>query len=110
MSLRFKVIENAITRKAVAVEAPEGRPAEYFGSHVFNNEKMLKYLPKKCYDALCATIYNGTPLDRTTADCVADGMRRWATEMGATHYTHWFQPLTGGTAENTTGTRCIEFP
>ena len=99
MSLRFKVIENAITRKAVAVEAPEGRPAEYFGSHVFNNEKMLKYLPKKCYDALCATIYNGTPLDRMTADCVADGMRRWATEMGATHYTHWFQPLTGGTAE-----------
>lgn len=99
MSLRFKVIENAIGRKAVNVEAPEGRPAEYFGNHVFNNEKMLKYLPKKCYDALCDTINNGKTLDRATADCVADGMRKWATEMGVTHYTHWFQPLTGGTAE-----------
>ena len=99
MSLRFKVIENAIARKAVAVEVPEGRPAEYFGMHVFNHEKMLKYLPEKCYDALCDTIQNGKPLDRATADCVADGMRRWAMEMGATHYTHWFQPLTGGTAE-----------
>ncbi len=99
MSLRFKVIENAIARKAIPVETPEGDPSEYFGIHVFNNEKMLKYLSKTCYDALCGTIYNGTPLDRATADGVADGMRRWAMEMGVTHYTHWFQPLTGGTAE-----------
>lgn len=97
--LRFKVLEEAIKRKAAIAEAPAGRPAEYFGNCVFNNEKMLKYLPKKCYDALYNTINNGTALDRETAECVAVGMKKWASEMGATHYTHWFQPLTGGTAE-----------
>lgn len=97
--LRFKVIDEAIARKAVVVTPPEGRPADYFGACVFNREKMMKYLPQKCFDALSDTISNGTPLDRKTADCVAEGMKKWAMEMGVTHYTHWFQPLTGGTAE-----------
>ncbi|MCD7968936.1 MAG: glutamine synthetase III [Alistipes sp.] len=97
--LRFNVIDEAIRRKANNVTPPAERPAEYFGTYVFNNEKMLKYLPKKCYEALCDTMKNGSPLDRETADCVAAGMKQWASEMGATHYTHWFQPLTGGTAE-----------
>ncbi|MCC8035992.1 MAG: glutamine synthetase III [Rikenellaceae bacterium] len=97
--LRFNVIDEAIRRKAYNVTPPAQRPAEYFGAYIFNNEKMLKYLPKKCYEALCDTMKNGSPLDRETAECVAAGMKQWASEMGATHYTHWFQPLTGGTAE-----------
>ncbi|MDR2382871.1 MAG: glutamine synthetase III [Prevotellaceae bacterium] len=99
MSLRFKVINEAIKRKAVAVNAPEGYSTDYFGDNVFNNEKMLKYLPKKSYDALLDTMQNGTFLDNETADSVAEGMKKWAREKGVTHYTHWFQPLTGGTAE-----------
>jgi glutamine synthetase len=99
MSLRFKVINEAIKRKAVVVNAPEGRPADYFGENVFNNEKMLKYLPKRSYEALLDTMQNGTFLDNETADSVAAGMKKWAQEKGVTHYTHWFQPLTGGTAE-----------
>ncbi|GHV66484.1 glutamine synthetase [Bacteroidia bacterium] len=97
--LRFKVVNEAIKRKAVVVNAPEGRPCDYFGHNVFNNEKMLKYLPKKCYEELRNTIENGTPLNPETADVIAEGMKKWATELGVTHYTHWFQPLTGGTAE-----------
>jgi glutamine synthetase len=99
MSLRFKVINEAIKRKAVAVKAPEGYSTDYFGENVFNNEKMLKYLPKKSYEALLDTMQNGTFLDNETADSVAEGMKKWAREKGVTHYTHWFQPLTGGTAE-----------
>jgi glutamine synthetase len=98
-SLRFNVINEAIRRKAVVVDAPAGRPSDYFGERVFNNIKMLKYLPKKCYEDLLDTMRNGTPLDLETADGVAAGMKRWAAEMNVTHYTHWFQPLTGGTAE-----------
>ncbi|MDR2424685.1 MAG: glutamine synthetase III [Prevotellaceae bacterium] len=99
MSLRFNVINEAIKRKAVVVNVPAGRPADYFGEKVFNNEKMLKYLPKKYYDALRDTMQHGTALDLETADGVAAGMKKWAMEMGVTHYSHWFQPLTGGTAE-----------
>lgn len=99
MLLRFNVIEEAIRRKAVVVEAPEGRPADYFANCVFNDEKMLKYLPKECYQALCKTVQNGIPLTHDTANYVAEGMKKWASEMGVTHYTHWFQPLTGSTAE-----------
>jgi glutamine synthetase len=99
MSLRFKVIGEAIKRKAVVVDSPEGHPGDYFGENVFNNEKMLKYLSKKSYEALLDTMQNGTFLDNETADSVAGGMKKWAREKGVTHYTHWFQPLTGGTAE-----------
>jgi glutamine synthetase len=99
MSLRFNVINEAIRRKAIAANSPEGHPADYFGENVFNNEKMLKYLPKKSYEALLDTMQNGTFLDNETANYVAEGMKKWAREKGVTHYTHWFQPLTGGTAE-----------
>ena len=98
-TLRFKVVEEAFTHKAVAVEEPAGRPSEYFAKYVFNREKMFKYLPKKTYDALVNVIDNGAPLNREIADSVAVGMKKWAMEMGATHYTHWFHPLTEGTAE-----------
>ena len=98
-TLRFKMVEEAIGRKAVEVKAPAERPAEYFGKYVFDRDKMRKYLPKACFETLMNTMKNGSPLDRETADCVAAGMKQWAQDMGATHYSHWFQPLTGGTAE-----------
>ena len=98
-TLRFKMVEQAINRKAIPVPHPAERPADYYGIQVFNEEKMRKYLPAKSYDALLRTMRHGTPLSRETAESVAAGMKQWAMEMGATHYTHWFQPLTGGTAE-----------
>ena len=97
--LRFRVVESAFKKGAVDVVAPAERPSEYFGKNVFNREKMFKYLPEKAYSKLIDSIDNGTPLDRETADAVAAGMKKWAIEMGATHYTHWFHPLTEGTAE-----------
>ncbi|MCR5270754.1 MAG: glutamine synthetase III [Prevotella sp.] len=98
-NLRFQVVEEAFKKSAVNVEVPSERPSEYFGKYVFNREKMYKYLPKDIYDKLVDVIDNGARLDRSIADAVAAGMKQWAIEMGCTHYTHWFQPLTEGTAE-----------
>ena len=97
--LRFRVVETAFKKKAVEVATPAERPSEYFAKYVFNKEKMFKYLPSKVYNALIDAIDNGAPLDRSIADEVAAGMKKWAIEMGVTHYTHWFAPLTEGTAE-----------
>jgi glutamine synthetase len=97
--LRFQVVAEAFKKKAVEVKAPEERPSEYFGKYVFNKEKMYRYLPKDVYDQMVDVMDNGASLDRSIADAVADGMKRWAMELGVTHYTHWFQPLTEGTAE-----------
>ncbi len=98
-NLRFQVVEEAFKKKALEVKAPSERPSEYFGKYVFNREKMYKYLPASVYAKLIDVIDNGARLDRSIADAVATGMKKWAQEMGATHYTHWFQPLTEGTAE-----------
>ena len=97
--LRFQVVEEAFKKKAVEVKAPTERPSEYFGKYVFTREKMYKYLPVDVYNKLVDVIDNGASLDRSIADDVAEGMKKWAQEMGVTHYTHWFQPLTEGTAE-----------
>ena len=97
--LRFQVVEEAFKKKAVEVKVPSERPSEYFGKYVFNREKMYKYLPTDVYNNLIDVIDNGARLDRSIADAVAKGMKQWAQEMGVTHYTHWFQPLTEGTAE-----------
>jgi glutamine synthetase len=97
--LRFNVIEEAFKKKALEVPAPAERPSEFFGKFVFNKQKMLKYLPLDVYNKMCDVMDNGAPLDRTIANKVADGMKQWAMELGATHCTHWFQPLTEGTAE-----------
>ena len=98
-SLRFKVVEEAFDHKAVPVETPAERPDAYYGSQVFNRETMFKYLPKATYDALLTAIEDKKPISRSLADSVAEGMRRWAVDNGARHYTHWFHPLTDGTAE-----------
>lgn len=98
-NLRFQVVEEAFKKRPEEVIAPVERPSEYFGKYVFNRAKMYKYLPADVYDKLIDVIDNGATLDRSIANTVANGMKQWAEENGVTHYTHWFQPLTGGTAE-----------
>ncbi len=98
-NLRFQVVEEAFRKKPLEVKVPAERPYEFFGKNVFNREKMYKYLPKDVYEKLVDVIDNGTRLDRSIADAVAAGIKQWAVENGVTHYTHWFQPLTEGTAE-----------
>ena len=97
--LRFRVVEEAYNRKAEPVEVPTERPDQYYGKYVFNRQKMAQYLPQKVYDALVNAIDNKETLSRDIADSVADGMKRWAIDNGARHYSHWFHPLTDGTAE-----------
>ncbi len=97
--LRLQVVGEAFKKKPLDVETPAERPCEYFGKKVFNREKMYKYLPKDVYEQMIDVIDNGAHLDRKVADAVASGMMQWAKENGVTHYTHWFQPLTEGTAE-----------
>ena len=99
MLLRFKMVEAALNHTAVEVKAPSARPSDYFGEKVFGRNVMRKYLDKNTFNALLNTMDNGTPLSLDLADSVAAGMRQWALDNGADHYTHWFQPLTGGTAE-----------
>ena len=98
-NLRFQVVEEAFKKKPLEVSVPAERPSEYFGKYVFTRDKMFKYLPRDVYMKMVDVIDNGTRLDRSIADAVAKGMKQWAEENGVTHYTHWFQPLTEGTAE-----------
>ena len=96
---RFNLVRESFMKKAQPVDKPDGLPSEYFGELVFNRKQMEKYLDAKTLKALLACIDGGRPLDRATADGVALGMKEWALEHGVTHITHWFQPLTEGTAE-----------
>lgn len=96
--IRFSAITNSNERKAITVEET-GRRSELFGSGVFNEERMLQYLTKDALKSVQGAIFSGTQIDRKIADQIAEAMKTWAISMGATHYTHWFQPLTGATAE-----------
>ena len=98
-NLRFQVVEEAFRKKPLDVTVPTERPSEFFAKNVFTRAKMYKYLQRDVYEKLIDVIDNGAPLDRSIADAVAKGMKQWADENGVTHYTHWFQPLTEGTAE-----------
>jgi len=97
--LRFDVVQEAFKKKAAAIDTPSGRTSEYFGELVFNRDKMRKYLDVATFNKICDCIDNGAALDPSTADKVAEGMKTWAMEHGVTHVSHWFQPLTEGTAE-----------
>ena len=97
--LRFKAVEKASNRKPLEVTKPAGKTSEYYGAKVFNAAAMAKYLSKETYKALIVATEKGAAVDRGLAEHVAAGMRMWALEKGVTHYTHWFQPLTDGTAE-----------
>ena len=101
--LRFKLVEEAFKKKPLEIPNREERPSEFFAKYVFNRQKMAEYLPADVYEKMCDVIDNGTKLDLETADKVAEGMKRWAMELGVTHCTHWFQPLTEGTAEKHDG-------
>ncbi len=98
-NLRFKAVEEASRRKAIEVPVPAEKTSKYFGKYVFDRKNMRKYLSKETLKLVLNAIDKGEPLDREVANHVAAGMRMWAMEMGATHYTHWFHPLTDGTAE-----------
>ena len=98
-TLRFEVIGEAFKKRPLEIQAPSERPSEYFAVNVFNKEKMARYLSPEVYGKMVDVIDHGAPMERSIANQVADGMKRWAMELGATHYTHWFHPLTDTTAE-----------
>lgn len=98
-NLRFKAVDEASSRKEMEVPVPDVKTSDYFGKYVFDRKNMRKYLSKETLKLVLNAIDRGEPLQREVANHVAAGMRMWAMEMGATHYTHWFHPLTDGTAE-----------
>jgi len=95
---RFEAIRESLQRERIVIQE-SGRRSEFFGSHVFNADRMLQYLTKDAQASVKSAIFSGSKIDRKIADQVAEAMKAWAISMGATHYTHWFQPLTGATAE-----------
>ena len=96
---RFRAVEEAFVRETVVAVPPARATSEYYGCNVFNRKNMRKYLSADTRQKVYESIEQGVTLSREVAEHVAAGMKRWAMDMGATHYTHWFQPLTGGTAE-----------
>jgi glutamine synthetase len=98
-TIRFKAIQEIAHRQAKKVDYPSTKATDYFGINVFDKAKMKKYLSKEAYNAVVTAASGGTSIDRKLADQVASGMKEWAISRGATHYTHWFHPLTDATAE-----------
>lgn len=98
-TVRFKAIEEVLNRKPLHVELPAVKTSRYFGENVFDKQKMQEYLSKEAYDNVLEAIEKGIKIERQYANQVASGMKAWAIDRGATHYTHWFHPLTGTTAE-----------
>ena len=98
-TLRFKALETVQNRVPVAVTPPSNKISDYFNVNVFNDTAMQTYLPKEAYKAVQNAIKNGEKITREVAEQIAAGMKAWALNREATHYTHWFQPLTGLTAE-----------
>lgn len=98
-NIRFEALKTAFGHSTVAVEVPEGKVKDYFARDVFTRERMKEYIAQDVLDQLLDDVDNGRTIHRDIAGSVAIGIRKWAIERGATHFTHWFQPLTGGTAE-----------
>lgn len=98
-TLRFKALEETFNRKPVNVEPESDKISDYFGKHVFHAKAMKEFMTPDVYDSVMDAINSHRSIDRKMADQVAFCMKNWAMSMGATHYTHWFQPLTGRTAE-----------
>ena len=96
---RFKALELAQSRQAIHVKIPTEKVTDYYGSNTFNDEVMRSLLSPEAYAKITNAIEDGKKIDREAADEVAAAMKSWALSKGATHYTHWFQPLTGTTAE-----------
>lgn len=98
-NFRFKALEQAQSRQAIPVAAPAERVAEYYGSYTFNKETMGAMLSPEAFHKITHAIESGSRVERDIADEIANALKTWAISKGATHYTHWFQPLTGATAE-----------
>ena len=105
--MRFFALQELANRRPVPVDYPSEKLSDYYGAHVFNRKKMQEFLPREAYKAVINAIEEGIPLNREMADMIANGMKSWAKTFNVTHYTHWFQPLTEGTAEKHDG--FIEF-
>lgn len=98
-TLRFKALGEISRREPIEPELSDKKISDYFGADVFDREKMRQYISKEAYESLCDAIDEGRRIDRKIANQVAQGMKTWAMEKGATHYSHWFQPLNDSTAE-----------
>ncbi len=105
--MRFFALQELSNRRPLEVSTPSNKLSDYYGSHVFDRKKMQEYLPREAYKAVADAVEKGIPISREMADLIANGMKSWAKSLNVTHYTHWFQPLTDGTAEKHDG--FIEF-
>ena len=105
--MRFMALQELVNRRPIEIKNPSNKLSDYYGIHVFDRKKMQEYLPKEAFKAVIDAIEKGTPINRSMADLIANGMKSWAKSFNVTHYTHWFQPLTDGTAEKHDG--FIEF-
>ncbi|MCD8167641.1 MAG: glutamine synthetase III [Bacteroides sp.] len=105
--MRFFALQELVNRVPLEVNPPSDKISDYYGSHVFDRKKMQEYLPRDAFKAVMDAIEKGVPINRSMADLIANGMKNWAKSLHVTHYTHWFQPLTDGTAEKHDG--FIEF-
>ena len=105
--MRFFALQELANRRPIPVDYPSEKLSEYYGAHVFDRKKMQEFLPSEAYKAVINAIEKGVPFNREMADMIANGMKSWAKTFNVTHYTHWFQPLTDGTAEKHDG--FIEF-
>ena len=97
--LRFKALDEISRRELIETKLSDEKISSYFGADVFDRETMRQYIPKDAYESLCDAIDEGRRIDRKIANQIAQGMKSWAMEKGATHYSHWFQPLNDSTAE-----------
>ncbi len=97
-TLRFYAVKKSLDRAPIPVSEEERR-SEIYGKNVFNEDAMRQYLTRDSFKSVMSAIEKGTKIDRDLADHISTGMKEWAITKGATHYTHWFQPLTGATAE-----------
>ena len=98
-TLRFQALKDVLNRTTPDVYTPSSKISDYFGVNVFDKKKMKEFLSKEAFESIQESVEMGTTIDREIADQVAAAMKAWAMGKGVTHYTHWFQPLTGTTAE-----------
>src|ERR1700754_1551601 len=98
-NIRFKALQDVLSRTTPEVKPPSSKISDYFGANVFDKKKMKEYLSTEAYQGIINSVEKGEPIPRDLAEQIASAMKSWALGKGATHYTHWFQPLTGTTAE-----------
>src|SRR5687768_4802514 len=99
MNLRVRAMEQVSANRNGQQPTANVKISDYYGTNVFHEETLRAYLSREAFDSLSAVVKSGTKMERNIADQIASGMKAWAMSKGATHYTHWFQPLTGTTAE-----------